>query len=85
MFSNEIIYLQRIFIHSVQKFTLYKNSFLQKKVHFTKKKNDSGKGIHSVKNISCYKKGHSLRNKFYFQFSFTINEEVKESEKIYSP
>ena len=81
----------KLFICKGFLFILYKSSlctkihFCKKKFILQKKKNHSGKGIHSVKNISCYKKGHSLRNKFYFQFSFTINEEVKESEKIYSP
>ena len=39
------------------------------------KKNHSGKKIISVKNISFCKKSHSLKNKFYFQFSFATDEQ----------
>ena len=59
-----------------------KNSFCTKKICFCKKnfilqkKSHSGKKILSVKNISFCKKSHSLKNKFYFQFSFATNEQV---------
>ena len=62
---------------------LNKNLFFSNRVMYSKKiflspfkKFNSVKKNHSVKIFILFKQTHSVQNEFYFQFSFTTNEQV---------
>ena len=59
-------------IHSVKK-SVKKIHYAQKKL-ISVKKNHFAKKIILEENVSFRNKNHSLKNKFYFQFSFATNE-----------